>query len=250
MVLCDTHIHLLAPEWADSAGQRISRLARSGIGLMVQPGVRAAEWAALVALAQAHPGVYAAPGLHPMCAADWNPELGARLSQLCQLPEVVAIGEIGLDGMVAVAEKAQETAFLAQLELAVAVGLPVLIHCRRQTAAVLKLLQEVGVSRVGGIWHGFSGSLETAEQVVAQGLLIGVGPVLLRDNARKLPEAVKNLPADVLVLETDGPDMATGSAALVEVAARLAELRGWSLEETANITTANVRRLLKLEKVN
>jgi TatD DNase family protein len=247
MVLCDTHIHLLAPDWDLPISERLPRLAQSGVGLQVQPGVRAADWEDLIALAQQHPGVYAAPGLHPLYAADWNTELEARLGRLCRLPEVVAIGEIGLDGVIGVAEQLQETAFRAQLELAVAVGLPVLIHCRKQTAQVLKLLQQSGVSRVGGIWHGFSGSLETAEQAVGQGLLIGVGPVLLRENARKLPEVVQSLPAEAMVLETDAPDMATAPGALLEVAAKLAELRGWSLAETAATTTANARRLLKLQ---
>jgi TatD DNase family protein len=250
MVLCDTHIHLLAPEWNASAAQRLSRLAQSGVGLLVQPGVRAADWEALIALAQEHPGVYAAPGLHPLCSADWSSELGVQLGRLCQLSEVVAIGEIGLDGMLEVSQQVQETAFRAQLKIAIEVGLPVLIHCRRQTAAVLKLLRQTEVRRVGGIWHGFSGSLETAEQAIALGLLIGVGPVLLRDNARKLPATVKHLPAEVLVLETDAPDMAAAPGTLLKVAARLAELRGWSLEEAADITTANARRLLKLQDTN
>ena len=77
-------------------------------------------------------------------------------------------------------------------------------------------------------------------------MMLGVGPVLLRENARKLPAVVQALPPETLVLETDAPDMAAGPKVLIRVAERLAELRGWTLEETARITTENARRLLNI----
>ncbi|MCF6180395.1 MAG: TatD family hydrolase, partial [Geopsychrobacter sp.] len=147
-----------------------------------------------------------------------------------------------------VALRVQERAFRAQLEIAVAAGLPVLIHCRKQTGQVLRILKEYDLRRVGGIWHGFSGSLETAGQIIRLGLKIGIGPVLLRENARKLPALVKLLPAEALLLETDAPDMASGPEVLLAVARRLAELRGWTLEETARITTENTQRLLHIQR--
>jgi len=243
----DTHIHLLAPEWEAPLQQRIRQLAGMGVARLVLPGVCADEWDDLVSLAREYSTVSAAPGLHPMCALDWNAGLETRLRGLCQLSDVVAIGEIGLDGSINVPEKAQSAAFIAQLQLAVECELPVLIHCRKHTGAVLQQLRQAGIGRTGGIWHGFSGSVETAERAIEQGMLLGVGPVLLRDNARRLPEVVRQVPAEALVLETDAPDMATDPSTLLKVAERLGELRGWSLEKTAQITEANARRIFKLK---
>ncbi|WP_020674629.1 TatD family hydrolase [Geopsychrobacter electrodiphilus] len=246
MTFCDTHIHLFAPEWTSLLASRLAAAHQAGIELLLQPGVRATGWAELIDLAGQNPGVYAAPGLHPLSADAWDERVAVRLRELCALPQVVAVGEIGLDVLLDVELAVQERAFRGQLEIAIDARLPVLIHCRKQTAAVLQILQEVDIARVGGIWHGFSGSPETARQIVPLGLKLGIGPVLLRETARKLPAVVKLMPADALVLETDAPDMAPGPEALLTVATKLAALRGWTLAETARITTENARQLLNI----
>ncbi len=246
MTFCDTHIHLFAPEWNGSLSARIAAAQQARIDIMLQPGVRVTDWDELIDLAGRTAGVYAAPGLHPMGAAGWDGTTAGRLRKLCRLPQVVAIGEIGLDALLDVDLVVQTRAFCAQLEIALAAELPVLIHCRKKSAEVLQILKESGIRKVGGIWHGFSGSLETAQQIVDLGMMLGVGPVLLRENARKLPAVVQALPPETLVLETDAPDMAAGPKVLIRVAERLAELRGWTLEETARITTENARRLLNI----
>ena len=246
MIFSDTHIHLLAPEWQKPVQWRIESAAQAGVELLLQPGVRSADWDSFIELARRHRTVYAAPGLHPLCAAEWSDSAAVRLHELCCLPEVVAIGEIGLDAVLEVDLQLQENAFRGQVEVAISAGLPVLIHCRKKVGEVLEILQKVGIDRVGGILHGFSGSMEIASRAIGLGLLIGVGPVLLRGNARKLPEVVKAIPAEMLVLETDAPDMATGPEVLIEVARKVAELRGLTLNEVAEITTLNARRLLKL----
>lgn len=248
MTFCDTHIHLLAPEWQRPVEERIADARQSRISWLLQPGVRAADWDSLIALGRKHPGVFAAPGLHPMSAAEWSDSVAVRLRGLCGLPQVLAIGEIGLDALLDVDPQLQEEAFRGQVEIAVDVGLPVLIHCRKKIDELLRILQQAEISKVGGILHGFSGSVETAQRAIDHGLMIGIGPVLLRQNVRKLPEVINAIPAEMLVLETDAPDMAAGSEVLVDVAGRLAELRGWSLKQTAEITTANARRLLKFDQ--
>ena len=243
MTLCDTHLHLFAPEWAGPVETRLATAGQNNIELLLQPGVRSSGWDEMLALARKYPQVYAAPGLHPMCAEEWDEALAERLRTLCGSPEVLAIGEIGLDALLQVDMARQEKAFHGQLEIAGQVDLPVLIHCRKKTTEVLAALER---SQVRGIWHGFSGSLETARRIIDLGFSLGIGPVLLRDNARKLPEVVKKVPAESLVLETDAPDMAGGPEVLGEVARKIAELRGWTFAETARITTANARRILDL----
>lgn len=245
MVLCDTHIHLLAPEWRSPVAERIESARQQGIGLLLQPGVNVSDWPALLGLAEENSLVYAAPGVHPLYAEDWSAACATELQVLCAHPKVLAIGEVGLDAALDVDLDRQRQTFVAQVAIACDAGLPLLIHCRRRSGEVLKVLQESAARLHGGIWHGFSGSSETAQQIVAQGFALGIGPVLLRENARKLPAALKDVPDHMLVLETDAPDMAAGPETLVRVARRLAALRGWTLEECARITTANAHRILR-----
>lgn len=241
----DTHIHLFAPEW-DDAPDVIYRRARSaGVAGFLMPGVRVAEWRTLLSLAWQLPGVYLAPGLHPAYADQWTPEAADLLRSLTDDAKVVAIGEIGLDAVVGPAWDIQEKAFRQQLAIAVEAGLPVLIHCRKATGRVIEILRELRIGKmVGGIWHGFSGSVQSAHGLVDLGFKIGVGSILLRETARKLPQAVLELPDAALVLETDAPDMIESPGGLIQVAERLAELKGWTLGQTARVAGRNAEDVL------
>ena len=242
--LIDSHIHLDAPELAGTGAGLLPQARQDGIGRFIVPGVRVSGWQGLLALAEQQPDVFAAPGLHPAYAEQWSASAAQQLRELCQQPKVIAIGEIGLDGVVGPPFDQQELVLRAQLQIALEARLPVLLHGRKATGRLLEILRELQIgSQLGGIWHGFSGSLPVAQQLVALGFKIGVGPILLRDSARKLPQAVVALPADALLLETDLPDMAATPAVLVAVAQKVAKLRGWSLAETAEITTENANRL-------
>lgn len=246
MVFFDTHIHLHAPQWQSTPVQRIAAARTDGIGYLLQPGVRVNDWDALLSLAQEYPEVYLAPGLHPAYAEQWTPDAKQLLRKLARHPKVLAIGEIGLDGTSATPLTLQQQVFCDQLEIALETGLPVLLHGRQATGKVLEILRDFDIGRrVGGIWHGFSGSVEVAHELIHLGFLIGVGPILLRNNARRLPQVVKTIPATALVLETDAPDMATQPGVLLKVAQRMAQLRGWTMAETARITTENALKLFK-----
>ena len=138
----------------------------------------------------------------------------------------------------------QEQVLRAQLQIALEEGLPVLLHGRKTTGKLLDILGELQVGQqVCGSFQGFSGSLQVARERVRLGFKIGVGPILLRASARKLPQAVADLPFDALVLETDFPDMAERPEILIAVAERVALLRGCSLAEVAQQTTDNASRL-------
>ena len=222
--------------------------ARSGgVGGFVIPGVKPEGWADIVALARQHSDVYAAPGLHPAYADQWDAAAAEELVRLAGEERVVAIGEIGLDGAVGPAFEIQERVLREQLVIALQMNLPVLLHTRQATGRLLEILRELQVGpRVGGIWHGFSASPQIARQLFAEGFLLGVGPILLRANARKLPQTVTELPLTGLVLETDYPDMTADPAVLLKVAERIAVLREEPLEQVLTATTANARRLLGL----
>jgi len=251
----DTHIHLdhLPPDSLESALQTASD---AGVAAFLVPGIAPEEWSRLLLCTRRRPGIFSAPGVHPYHAATWNDAASRRLEHLIAMPGVVAIGEIGLDGRCDVAQAVQEQAFRSQLRLAVAAGLPVIIHCRRATERLLRILDEEQAARVGGIFHSFSGSRETALEATRRNFAIGLGGPLTWPEARRLPELVRSLPREVLVLETDAPDLAPEPFRhetnqprwLLLVAARLAELRGWSLEETAQLTTGNARRIFGLSE--
>ncbi len=252
----DTHAHLDCPPLGDRLPGELAAARRAGVGAFVVPGVRAAGWEALLTLARSEPGVWAAPGLHPQAAAEWSRETGARLRDLLQEPQVVAVGEIGLDGLLTSPElPLQEAVFRAQLQLAIGCGKPVLIHCRRADGRLLAMLREEGAQQVGGIWHAFSGSLETAQAAIKLNFVLGCGGPLTYANARRGPEVLRQLPPEAMVLETDAPDLAphphrgecNRPVYLTLVAQKVAEIRGWSLEETARITTANARRVLRMK---
>ena len=245
--LIDTHIHLDAPELTGQGLDLLSAAQQSGIDKFIVPGVRVSGWSGMLALATKAENVYFAPGLHPAYANQWSHTAAKQLQDLARQPKVVAIGEIGLDRTVNPSLPQQEIALRAQLQIALTAGLPVLLHAREATGVLLAILRELQIGeKVGGIWHGFSGSLPVAKELVALGFKIGVGPILLRENARKLPEAVRALPAAALVLETDFPDMAERPETLVDIAEKIGELRGISFDEVARITTENARQLFKI----
>lgn len=244
--LTDTHIHLDAPELDGRGLGFLPEAQQCGINRFVVPGVRVSGWVGMLALAEKAESVYLAPGLHPAYVDQWSAETERQLRELTAQPKVVAIGEIGLDGTVGPALQQQDLVFRAQLQIALDAGLPVLLHARQATGLLLAILRELKIGqRIGGIWHGFSASLQVAQELVDLGFIIGVGPILLRKNARKLPDAVKVLPASALVLETDFPDMAEKPEVLLRVAEKIAKLRDSSLGEMARITTANADQLFR-----
>jgi TatD DNase family protein len=242
----DTHIHLSAPEWRESPQRLSVRASNAAIDALLMPGVRVDDWPRLLALAQELTEVYVAPGLHPIYAEQWTAVAATQLAALAGEAEVLAIGEIGLDAVTGSSLDVQERVFREQLQIALEANLPVLLHSRKTTGRVLAILRELNIGRqVGGIWHGFSGSVEVARELVALGFKIGVGPILLRESARRLPQAVVALPNEALVLESDAPDMIEDPLGILRVASSLAELKNWTLEQTARITTANARQVFR-----
>lgn len=254
--LFDTHVHLdrLPVEFDPST--EIALAQQHGINRFLLPGVEPQNWPRLLELAATRHGCFAAPGIHPQAAHLWSEDIAASLRTLLDLPQVVAIGEIGLDGhLERSAAHLQEQPLRAQLTLARQTGLPVILHCRKATGRLLTILREEKADTVGGIWHSFSGSLETALSAIDLNFAIAFGGPLTWPGARRGREVLKNLPAEWIVLESDAPDLAPHPHRgepnrphyLRFVAEKAATIRGWSLEKTAHITTANACRVLGLK---
>lgn len=251
--LFDTHIHLdRLPQ--DELADELGRAQSLGISSFLIPGITPSGWEKLTTLAEQHTGLFLAPGLHPLAAESWSPEVAEQLTHLLANPAVVAIGEIGLDDKSAVPMSLQENAFRGQLRIAVAAGLPLLLHCRGPLARCLQIFKEEQGPDVGGILHAFSGSLDMARIALHLNLALGFGGGITWPEARRAPEALRTLPATAFVLESDAPDQSPEPHRhernrplwLGLIATRSAELRNCPRAEVAAQTTANARRILRL----
>jgi TatD DNase family protein len=249
----DTHIHL---DLLDDPETLLAEARKANVGAWVMPGVSSERWPELMATAERFENVYMAPGIHPQAATHCCRHHVAEMARLLEHPKAVAIGEVGLDRQVATPWQEQEAVFVRMIHLAQETDKPLLIHTRRRTERILELLHYEGAGRVRGIFHAFSGSMETACKVVDAGFALGIGGVITFATARRLPQVVKEIPAEALVLETDAPDLTpepycgqtNRPAYLGLIAEQVAELRGWSLEETARITSGNASRILGLPR--
>lgn len=251
VVLIDTHCHLDAAEFDADREAVIARARAAGVDVFVVPAVTAAGFDGLDALADATPGMVRAFGLHPMYVASAQAADLERLARRLARDDVVAVGEIGLDGYVeAPTLEAQRPWFEAQLDLARQFDLPVILHVRRAVDAIIQAVRRVGVR--GGIAHAFNGSRQQADDLVSRGFKLGFGGTLTYPGSRRIRALASDLSADAIVLETDAPDIApiwargqrNEPAAVRRIAETLAELRGETLAAVARTTSANARDVI------
>lgn len=249
----DTHCHLDFSPLRDELQQVLRRAEQAGIGRFLVPGVAPEGWARIRSLAIGDSRILAAYGIHPLMADRIDLAALDRLVPL--LDDAVAIGEVGLDYSARAPSRAVQQALLrSQFRLALARGLPLIIHCRGGFADLLRIMREERVDGVGGVMHAFSGSTEIALECMRLGFHISVCGTVTYGNAVRPLKVVRDIPLDRLVLETDAPDITpeffrglpNEPAYLVESARVVAMIKGVSLEELAAITTANAIRALKL----
>jgi len=256
-ILIDTHCHLDDPAFDPDREEVLARARMAGVEILILPGVEPEGIPRALALAERHPGLYVAVGIHPHVASQFSSQLLAQLRSWARHPRVVAIGEIGLDFYRDRSPReAQREAFRAQLELAGELGLPVIIHQREAREAVMEELERWLAARPGarGVLHAFSGDPTMAWIAVEWGFLLGIGGPLTYPRAESLREAVRAVGLDGLVLETDAPYLPpqphrgrrNEPAYLRNVAEALAQLLGLPMEQIARQTTANACRLFRL----
>lgn len=252
-MLIDSHCHLDAAEFDPDRAAVLRRARAAGVSLQVVPAVAADGWQALRDLCAGESGLHPAYGLHPMFLDRHRPRHLDELAQWIERERPCALGECGLDHFVDGLDPVQQRHyFRAQLDLARAFDLPVILHARRALDEVIDALRRVGGLR--GVVHSFSGSEEQARQLFALGFHLGIGGPVTYDRARRLRGIVARMPIEYLLLETDAPDQPLAThrgvrnepARLPEVAVAVASLRGQSLEALAEATTANARRLFGL----
>lgn len=269
MTWIDSHCHLDALEFAPDRDAVRQAASDMGVHTCVIPAVEVGNFEAVRLLAHQHQDVYAL-GIHPLYtpkAQDADVQtLDQALLDHKNDPRLVAVGEIGLDGFVPGLDMARQQHFYkAQLKLARQHDLPVILHVRRSADLLLQGLRQTPVK--GGVAHAFNGSLQQAQQFVAMGFKLGFGGALTFERAQQLRLLATTLPLQALVLETDAPDIpphwlyvtaeqrASGvpqgrntPAQIPRIAQVLADLRGISLEEVQQATSANVFAVLGMEK--
>ena len=251
MPIFDTHAHYDSNGFAADRDEILSALPAAGVGLVVDPGCELESSRAALALAKRYPFVYAAVGIHPSdCAGTGEAEFAA-LRKLCGHEKVVAVGEIGLDYYWKdnPSKEFQQTVFRRQIELAIELDLPVIVHDREAHGDSLAIVLDY--PEVRGVFHCFSGSPEMAEELLKRGWFLGFDGPITYKNAQKAPEVAAVTPLDRIVVETDSPYLTpvpfrgkrNDSRNLSYIIEKLAEWTGISPEEMARITWENGLRL-------
>ena len=252
----DTHCHLEDENFSADRQKVLERAKAAGVERIINFGSTLKSSFAVVELAKNFSELFAGVGIHPEEIDDFDEKTCARLAELAAEKKIVAVGEIGLDyhwEKNSERRLLQQKIFIEQLDLARQLNLPVCVHDREAHGDTLKILQTEG-KNLRGVLHCYSGSLETAQEIFKLGWLIGVDGPLTFKNSAKLPEIVKAAPRDMILIETDAPYLAptpyrgkrNEPAYVVEVAKKLAALRGETLEEVAAYTTTNAKNLYKI----
>ena len=252
-LLVDSHCHLdYLAEAGDLEGV-VARARNAGVGTLLTISTKLSTWQGVHAIARRFPGIWCSVGVHPHEAEQEGQETPDRLVELAQAPEVVGIGETGLDFYYEHSpRKAQEISVRSHIAAARETGLPLIVHARDADDDTVRVLrEEYAAGPFPGVIHCFTAGPALAEAALEIGFAISLAGILTFKNAEALRETVRRVPLDRLLVETDSPYLApvpfrgktNEPAYLPHTAARLAELKEVTPEALAEATTANFFRL-------
>ena len=252
-MIVDSHCHLDFPDFADELDAVVERARAAGVGRMVTIGTRVRRSAQVRAIAERFDDVFCSVGTHPHNAGE---EADVTLEELlaeADHPKVVAIGEAGLDYHYDKAPRDAQTAgFRLHIEAARRTGLPLIIHAREADDDVAAILdEETAKGDFAFVLHCFTAGVDLARRAIALGGYVSFSGILTFKSGAPLREIAAKLPANRILVETDAPYLAPGRwrgkrnepSYVVETARILAEARGISAQEVADLTTANFFRL-------
>jgi TatD DNase family protein len=259
MELFDTHAHLDQPEFDDDRTEVLARAHVAGVSHIIAIGISADTSKVCIDLSAECEGVYAAVGLQPNYLAESQPGDWDRVVAMVDEPGVVAIGETGLDRYWDFTPfEMQQDYFDRHLRLSQERGLPFTVHMRDCDEDILVILREAHRrGPLAGVLHSFTGSQAMAEECLAMGLYISFAGMVTYKKSDELRSIAALVPDDRILVETDSPYLSpepvrkvkrNEPAHVVHTAARLAEVRGTTLEEFAGQTTANAKRLFNIDR--
>ena len=254
--LTDTHCHLNLSNFADKLEDVLDRASESGVKRILVPGIDIPSSKIAVELASKYEQIFAAVGVHPNEALNWDKNTLAELRDLSQQAKVVAIGEIGLDYYRDYSPKEMQLLILEkQIQLAEELRLPVILHSRNALSDLISLINNFhdrsNGSSLSGVFHSFEGNAAEAIQVVELGFKIGIGGPITYKNAIEKQNVVIHLALDHLLLETDAPYLAPQThrgemnepAFVKYVAEKISELKKEELKQVVKYTAANAERI-------
>lgn len=249
--LIDTHAHLdMYEDW----NAVIENAKANGVNKIIIPAVETEYFQKILDIANSYEDVYCMLGIFPTEAKNWHDDILDEIRTLSKNKKVVAIGEIGLDyywdkSFV----EAQKDIFIKQIKLANELGLPIEIHDREAHKDCFDILKEYN-NGSDVVFHCFSGSVEFAKECIKEGWYVALGGVVTFKNAVKTKEVAKEIPLEMLMLETDSPYLTpvpyrgkeNQPAYVKYVSEEIAKLRGCSVEEVVSVTTANAEKVFKI----
>ena len=258
-MLTDSHTHLYLDAFDRDREQVIERAVNAGINRMLLPNIDRASIAPLFDLVERFPDhCFPMMALHPTSVkADYREEL-KHIEKVSQKKEIVAIGETGMDlYWDKTYQSEQEDAFATQIGWAMERDLPIVIHARDSFKEIFEVLDSAGGPGLRGVFHSFTGGLEELERALSYDFMIGINGIVTFNNSG-LDQVVRQIPPDRLLLETDAPFLApvpyrgkrNESSYLLQTALKVAEIHKLTVEEIANITTANAELLFRLKSQN
>lgn len=252
----DTHVHLNADQYEEDLQEVIDRALEAKVERMVVIGFDRKTIERTMQLIEQYDFVYGVIGWHPVDAIDCTPQDLEWIEQLASHPKIVGIGETGLDYYWDKSPKdVQQELFRKQIQLAQKINLPIVIHNRDATGDVVQILREENAASVGGVMHCFSGSVETARECIAMNFKISLGGPVTFKNARLPKEVATEIALEHLMIETDAPYLAphphrgkrNEPAFVPLVAEEIARLKGLTIEEIAQATTANAKNFFGID---
>lgn len=252
----DTHIHIYDEEFDRDRGESIKRAIEAGVTKMIMPGIDSTVHSAMMKCASDYPDtLFPCAGLHPTSVKqDWKKEISILEERLSK-ERYYGVGEAGMDGYWSkefLSE--QKEAFGIQIELASKYDLPVIIHSREATEEIFEVLERYRNLSFKGIFHAFSGSIETYRRLLTFGdFWFGIGGVITYKNSN-LPVTVKQMDVNRIILETDAPWLTpvphrgsrNEASYIPHIAAKIAQVKEMEIEEVAEVTSGNAKNLFKL----
>ena len=256
MELVDTHCHLTFEPLAEDVPGVIARSQAAGVTGWITVGTSLEDNGRAIELAAKYKNAYAAVGIHPHEAKTGDAVALAELKRSAQQDKVVAIGETGLDFHYNFSKQPdQARVFVAHLDIARALSLPVIVHSRNAFDETVEILGHAGGGLKGVVFHCFSGSADQAQQLLDRGYYLSFTGVVTFKNADATRAAAQVVPLDRLMVETDAPYMSpepvrkqkpNEPALMVHTARLLADLKGVSLEDLAQATARNAAKFFGL----
>jgi hydrolase, TatD family len=254
----DTHAHLDEQSFETDLADVLARASQQGLERILTIGVTASSCQAAVELARKYPQLRAVVGIQPNYVAEAAPDDFALITELASDPDVVAVGETGLDRYWDSSPiELQQEYFHRHIDLARSVGKPFIVHCREADDDVVAVLREQFERNgpLSGVMHSFCGNAATAAACLEMGMHISFAGMLTFKSNQALRDVAKTIPLDRLLVETDSPYLApvpmrgkrNEPSYVVHTARCLAEIHGLPLEEMGRITTENARRLFRLD---